>query len=66
MNKNTKWKNADDHSLPTHGQTVLISVDGINYFAVFNTAEMGFELKIDPQRTVSVKDSLVYWMELNL
>lgn len=66
MTEKTNWRNAELNSLPNHGQKVLLSIDGINYFAVYNTDEMGFELKVDPKRIVSVTDRTVHWMELNL
>ncbi len=66
MNKKTKWKNSQKDGAPFHKQKVLISVEGVNYTAVYDSVEERFELQIDPVKFLSLKKEVIYWMELTL
>ena len=59
------WKNSTIDELPQHGEEVLISVNGVNYIAVYNAAQMGFEVRQTKKLfLVENKDPIIYWKKI--
>ena len=56
-----KWCNAQLDELPDDGDTVLASVNGIYYLAIFNEASRKFLSREDPDKGFSAEDYLIYW-----
>jgi|GEM_PF-3048367 len=59
------WKNSTIDELPQHGEEVLISVNGVNYIAVYNAAKMGFEVRQTKNLfSIENKDPIIYWKKI--
>jgi hypothetical protein len=58
-----KWNSTQRDKLPKDAQEVLISVEGINYVAVYNKEKDIFTVTIPKKITYKASDSLIYWTE---
>ena len=58
-----KWYNAQRDTLPKDKQTVLISVNGVYYIAVFDKEGNNFSLKDRPSLQFNADEYLIYWTE---
>jgi hypothetical protein len=54
------WKNAVNDGLPINDQEVLISVQGVNYLAVYLEKEKGFRIK-DDGKFLPLHSETIYW-----
>jgi hypothetical protein len=57
-----KWNNANVDNLPSHGQEVLICVDGVYYIAVYDTPNNSFMLNNRSRQVYNPKEVLIYWV----
>lgn len=58
-----KWKNATIDSVPEDNQEVKITVFGINYIAVYKSANRSFQVKDSPLIFFNA-EQIIYWMEI--
>ncbi len=59
------WKNARKDGLPNDNQEVLISVNGINYVAIYNTKENSFKIK-HKEGIFAISENDIYWAEISV
>jgi hypothetical protein len=58
-----QWYNAQRDTLPEDGQTVLISVNGVYYIALFDKVGNSFALKDRPELRFNADEYLIYWTD---
>jgi hypothetical protein len=59
------WKNSTIDELPKHSEEVLISVNGVNYIAIYNAVQKGFELRETKNLfLIENKEPIIYWKEI--
>jgi hypothetical protein len=58
-----KWYNAQRDELPSDGQQVLVSVNGVYYITVFDEKEKKFRLRDQQQTFFHADEYLIYWTE---
>ncbi|MCE3227556.1 MAG: hypothetical protein K0S32_2107 [Bacteroidetes bacterium] len=61
-----KWFNMSTDSLPSHGQTTLISVNGIYHITVYDSENKLFTLVSDSEVTFSVLKHQIYWRDYKI
>lgn len=59
------WKNARKDGLPRDNQEVLISVNGINYVAIFNSKQNSFKIK-HKEGVFAISEFDIYWAEISV
>jgi hypothetical protein len=57
------WKNARIDKPPQHGQTILISADGVYYIAVYDAEYSVYRLTEEPGTCFDNENNQIYWME---
>lgn len=59
------WKNASKDGLPANSQEVLISVNGINYVAIYNSTGNNFKIK-HKEGVFLINENDIYWAEISV
>jgi hypothetical protein len=57
------WKNATKDGLPQNKQEVLITVDGVNYVAMYNALKNLFETTTGTKFKIP-DENAIYWQEI--
>jgi hypothetical protein len=59
------WTNSIIDGLPQHNQEVLISVNGINYIALYNADKMGFTVRdMEKLFFINNNEQPIYWKKI--
>jgi hypothetical protein len=59
------WTNSTIDGLPQHQEEVLISVNGVNYIALYNADEKGFAVRdIEKLFLISNNELPIYWKKI--
>ena len=59
------WKNVLKDELPENEQEVLISVNGINYIAIYKARFDGFEIE-EHEGFIPIRNRTIYWTDITL
>lgn len=58
-----KWLNATRDSVPKDGQEVLISVNGVNQVAVYNSLSQSFKVNANALQYF-IGQQTIYWIDI--